>query len=46
MKFGNIDGQGVGELRNFNIQNLSSAPTTGLKAGRFYFNTRENTLRL
>lgn len=44
MKYGHLDGQGIAELRNFNIQNLSSAPTTGLKAGRFYFNTTDNTL--
>lgn len=44
MKFGHLDGQGLGELRNYNIQNLSSAPTTGLKAGRIYFNTTEKTL--
>lgn len=44
MKSGNLDGQGLAELRNYNIQNLSSAPTTGLQAGRFYFNTTDNTL--
>lgn len=44
MKFGHLDGQGLGELRNYNIQNLTSAPTTGLKAGRIYFNTTEKTL--
>ena len=44
MIFGNIDGNGLAELRNLNIQNLSSAPTTGLKAGRFYFNTTDNTV--
>lgn len=44
MKYGHLDGQGNAEIRNYNIQNLSSAPTTGLKAGRFYFNTSDNTL--
>ena len=44
MIYGNIDGNGLAELRNLNIQNLASAPTTGLKAGRFYFNTTDNTL--
>lgn len=44
MQFGNIDGNGLAEIRNFNVQNLSSAPTTGLKKGRFYFNTTDNTL--
>lgn len=44
MKTGNLDGQGLAELRNYNIQNLSSAPTTNLYAGRFYFNTTDNTL--
>ena len=44
MKYGNLDGQGLAELRNFNVQNLASAPTTGLKKGRFYFNTTDNTI--
>lgn len=44
MKFGHINLQGEGEIQNANIQNLSSAPTTNLKKGRFYFNTVENTL--
>lgn len=44
MKFGNIDLQGLGEIRNANIQNLSSAPTTNLHAGRIYFNTTDNKL--
>ena len=44
MKFGNINGQGIAEIQNFNVQNLSSAPTTNLKKGRFYFNTSDNTL--
>ena len=44
MKVGNLDGQGLAELRNFNIQNLSSAPTTNLYAGRIYFNTTDHTL--
>ena len=44
MKYGNIDGYGLAELRNLNVQNLSTAPTTNLRAGRFYFNTTDNTL--
>lgn len=44
MIYGNIDGNGLAELRNLNFQNLASAPTTGLKKGRFYFNTTDNTL--
>ena len=44
MKFGNINLQGIGELQNANIQNLSSAPTTNLKKGRLYFDTTDNTL--
>lgn len=44
MIYGNIDGNGLAELRNLNIQNLASAPTTGLKAGRFYYNTTDNTV--
>lgn len=44
MKFGNINLQGIGELQNANIQNLSSAPTTNLKKGRIYFDTTDNTL--
>ena len=44
MKFGNINLQGIGELQNANIQNLSSAPTNNLKKGRLYFDTIDNTL--
>lgn len=44
MKTGNLDGQGIAELQNYKFQNLSSAPTTNLYAGRFYFNTSDNTL--
>lgn len=44
MKTGNLDGQGIAELRNYNVQNLSTAPTTNLYPGRFYFNTIDNTL--
>lgn len=44
MKTGNLDGQGLGELQNYKFQNLSSAPTTNLTKGRFYFNTSDNTL--
>ena len=43
MKTGNLDGQGIAELRNYNVQNLSSAPSTTLSAGRFYFNTSAGT---
>lgn len=44
MKYNNIDLQGIGELRNANFQNLSSAPTTNLRAGRTYFDTVSHTL--
>lgn len=44
MKTGNLDGQGIAELRNYNVQNLSTAPSTNLYPGRFYFNTIDNTL--
>lgn len=44
MKTGNLDGQSIAELRNYNVQNLASAPTTNVTAGRFYFNTTDNTL--
>ncbi len=44
MKYGNIDGQGLAELQNLNFQNLPSAPTTNVSAGRFYFNTADHTL--
>lgn len=44
MKTGNLNGQGLAELQNYKIQNLSSAPTTNLSKGRFYFNTSDNTL--
>lgn len=44
MNTGHLDGQGIAELRGYNFQNLSSAPTTNLYAGRFYFNTVDNTL--
>ena len=44
MKTGNLDGQGIAELRNYNVQNLSTAPTTNLYPGRFYYNTIDNTL--
>ena len=44
MKFGNINLQGLGEIQNANIQNLPSAPTTNLQAGRIYFNTTDNKL--
>lgn len=44
MDFGNINGQGIAEIRNFNFQNLSSAPTTNVTEGRFYYNTTDHTL--
>lgn len=44
MKFGNLDGQGIAEVRNYNFQNLSTAPTTNLHEGRFYYNTVDHTL--
>lgn len=44
MKYGNIDGQGLAELQNLNFQNLPSAPTTNVSAGRFYFNTADHSL--
>lgn len=40
----NINLNGIGEIQNANIQNLGTAPTTNLKAGRLYFNTTSNTL--
>lgn len=43
MKTGNLDGQGIAELRNYKFQNLSSAPSTFLSAGRFYFDTTTGT---
>lgn len=44
MNTGNLNGLGLAELQNFKFQNLSSAPTTNLSKGRFYFNTTDNTL--
>ena len=44
MKTGHLDGQGIAEIRNYNFQKLSAAPTTGLTEGRFYYNTAEHTL--
>ncbi len=44
MKTGHLDGQGIAEIRNYNFQKLSSAPTTGLTEGRFYYNTTDHTL--
>ena len=41
---GNIDLGGLGEIRNANFQNLGVAPTTNLRAGRFYFSTADATL--
>ena len=43
MKYGNIDGQGLAELQNLIFQNLSSAPTQNVSAGRFYFSTSDHT---
>lgn len=44
MNTGHLNGNGIAELQNYKIQNLPSAPTTNLSAGRFYFNTTDNTL--
>lgn len=44
MQTGNLDGQGLAELRGYKFQNLNTAPETNLYAGRFYFNTADNTL--
>lgn len=44
MDTGHLNGNGLAELRGYNFQNLSSAPTTNLYKGRFYFNTSDNTL--
>ena len=44
MQTGNLDGQGIAEIRGYKFQNLSSAPTTNLAKGRYYFNTSDNTL--
>ena len=44
MNTGHLNGNGLAELRGYNFQNLASAPTTNLYAGRFYFNTSDNTL--
>ena len=44
MQTGNLDGQGLAELRGYKFQNLSSAPTTNLYEGRFYMNTSDHTL--
>ena len=44
MQTGNLDGNGIAELRNYKFQNLASAPTTNLSKGRYYFNTTDNTL--
>lgn len=42
MKSGHLDGQGLAELRNFKIQNLSSAPTAS--KSRFYYDTLAHTV--
>ena len=44
MNTGNLNGQGIAELQNYRFQNLQSAPTTDLGAGRYYFSTTDNTL--
>ena len=43
-QLGNINLLGIGEIQNANIQNLATAPTTNLRAGRIYFNTTDSTL--
>lgn len=42
MDTGNLDGHGIAELRNYNIQRLATAPTTNLYKGRFYYNTTDD----
>lgn len=44
MQTGNLDGQGLAELRGYKFPNLSSAPTTNVYEGRFYMNTSDHTL--
>ena len=44
MQTGNLDGQGIAELRGYKFQNLNSAPTTNLYEGRFYYNTVDHVL--
>ena len=44
MNTGHLNGNGLAELRGYNFQNLASAPSTNLYAGRFYYNTADNTL--
>jgi len=44
MKYGNLDGQGIAEIRNYNFQALEIAPTTNVYEGRFYYNTIDHTL--
>ena len=41
---GNLNLSGIGEIQNANFQNLATAPTTNLSAGRFYFSTADHTL--
>lgn len=44
MHTGNLDGQGIAELRGYKFPNLSSAPTTNVYEGRFYMNTTDHIL--
>jgi len=44
MQTGNLDGQGLAELRGYKFPNLNSAPTTNVYEGRFYMNTSDHTL--
>ena len=43
LQFAHIDMNG-NEIQNVLAQNLASAPSTNVAAGRFYFNTTDNTL--
>ena len=43
LQFAHIDMNG-NEIQNVLAQNLASAPTTNVAAGRFYFNTADHTL--
>lgn len=44
MKYGNLDGQGLAEIQNYNFQRLQTAPSTNLYEGRFYYNSVDHTL--
>lgn len=44
METGHLNGQGLAELQDYNIQNLPAPPTNNLYSGRFYFNSVDKTL--